>query len=65
MVAVALLAALVDRRWRPIAAEQLLELRLQPPGGGHLLGLDELGATCCRGCSTAPASRWRSASVPW
>src|SRR6185295_3242964 len=44
MVAVVLLAALVGPWLVPYPAmQQLLELRLQPPGGGHPLGLDELG----------------------
>ena len=44
MVAVVLLAALLGPALAPYPpGEQLLELRLQTPGGGHPLGLDELG----------------------
>ncbi len=44
MVAVVLLGALVGPWLAPYSATgQLLELRLQPPGPGHPLGLDELG----------------------
>jgi peptide/nickel transport system permease protein len=44
MVALVLLTALLGPALVPDApATQLLELRLQPPGAGHPLGLDELG----------------------
>jgi peptide/nickel transport system permease protein len=44
MVAAVLLAALIGPALAPYPpGEQLLELRLQPPGAGHALGLDELG----------------------
>ncbi len=44
MVAVVLLGALVGPWLAPYSpTAQLLELRLQPPGPGHPLGLDELG----------------------
>ncbi|GAA3439317.1 hypothetical protein GCM10018954_089380 [Kutzneria kofuensis] len=32
------------------------------PGGGHLLGTDQLGRTRSRSCCAAPSSRWPSRS---
>ena len=40
---------------------QNLSQALRPPDwllGANVLGTDALGGTSCRGCSTAPASRW-------
>lgn len=44
MVVLVLLAAMLGPALAPYPpGDQLLELRLQPPGAAHLLGLDELG----------------------